>query len=312
MFARSALTGALMLGSAPLAAQRPALPAVDRDRLAEGFRLAAAVADSVWPGWGRTPFEVLLVTPAHEFLVRPARQPAGFESVGFDSVLGGEVWVRPRVFAPTLLATFPAFGLPPTVVIGQAEQTGQTPTRWVVTLLHEHFHQLQMGDSGYVAAAQRLGLGDDEAGMWMLNYPFPYDSAPVRRAFDAISVALATAVSAIATDSFPARVGSVPHHLADFTGALSPADQRYFWFQVWQEGVSRYVELRVATAGGPAYAPAARDIRADIERHLAAPDLAARRRESFYALGAALALVLDETDPTWRERYLTHKFAPLF
>lgn len=291
----------------------PALPEADRARLAESYRVASAVAESVWTGWGAVPFEVVLVTADHEYLIRPARTPRDFHPLGVDSTLGGEVWVRPRTFAPDLLATFPAFGLPPTVVVGQPERTGKTAPEWVISLLHEHFHQLQMGDSDYVASAARLDLaGGDESGMWMLNWPFPYDSAPVRAAYDTLSLALAAAVSAIGTDSFTARVGPVPHGVASLVATLSPAAQRYFWLQIWQEGVSRYVELRVAQAAGPPYAEVARRLRMGVLRALAQPDLPANRRSSFYALGAGLALVLDEIDPEWRARYRTKKFAPLF
>jgi hypothetical protein len=296
-----------------LAAQRPALPDADRALLAESFRIAATVADTVWPGWGAVPFEVVLVTADHEFLVRPARTPRDFEPLGFDSVLGGEVWVRPRTFPPDLLATFPAFGLPPTVVIGQPEPTGKSPAEWVISVLHEHFHQLQMGDSDYVSAAAHLDLaGGDQSGMWMLNWPFPYDSAAVQAAYDTLSLVLAGAVSAIGTDAFTSRVTPVPLALASLVATLSPAAQRYFWLQVWQEGVSRYVELRVAEAAGAAYAGLAQRLRLAIIRELTQPDLAARRRGSFYALGAGLALVLDVTDPGWRARYRAKKFAPLF
>jgi hypothetical protein len=291
----------------------PALPEADRARLAESYRLAAAVADSLWPGWGAVPFEVVLVTADHEYLVRPARTPRDFQSLGLDSMLGSEVWVRPRTFAPDLLATFPAFGLPPTVIVGQPERTGKTDPEWVISALHEHFHQFQMGDSDYVAAAARLDLaGGDETGMWMLNWPFPYDSAPVRAAYDTLSLALAAAVAAIGSDAFTARVGPVPHAVADLVATLSPAAQRYFWLQIWQEGVSRYVELRVAEAAGPPYADVARKLRRGVLRALAQPDLAAHRRSSFYALGAGLALVLDVIDPEWRARYRAKKFAPLF
>lgn len=297
----------------PLGAQQATLPAAERTALVEAFRLADAVADSIWPGWGSVPFEVLLVTAEQEFLLRPVRAPAGFEPLGRDSVLQHDVWVRPRTQSPDLLAAFPLFGLPPTVVAGGITATARTAPEWVIALMHEHFHQLQMGDSDYMAAAAALDLaGGDSTGMWMLQYPFPYDSEPVRRAFDRLSVAVAGALTATDAEAFATRVARVPVALADFLGQLSPAEQRYFWFQVWQEGISRYTELRVARAAGDRYAEVAGNLRAGIERELAEPDLAGRRRISFYAMGAGLALVLDDTDPSWRERYRTHKFAPLF
>ena len=40
---------------------------------------------------------------------------------------------------------------------------------------------------------------------------------------------------------------------------LPAADDRYLAFQMWQEGVARYTELRVARlAGAPPYAPGGR------------------------------------------------------
>ncbi len=42
---------------------------------------------------------------------------------------------------------------------------------------------------------------------------------------------------------------------------------------------------------------------------LAEPRLAERQRVAFYAAGAALAELLDDTAPLWRERYLSRKFA---
>src|SRR6478735_7598506 len=35
----------------------------DRIRIAEAFRLAAAVGDEIWPAWTSAPFAILLVTP---------------------------------------------------------------------------------------------------------------------------------------------------------------------------------------------------------------------------------------------------------
>ena len=320
------LLAALVVVAAPLAAQRPTLPPATRVQLAEGFRLAAALADSIWPGWGGTGFEVLLVTPEHEFLVNSRRAPEGFEALPDDSLLG-PVRVRPRVFQPGLLATFPAFGLPATVVIGLPENTGKHSSAWVITLLHEHFHQRQWRDSAYLPDVQALGLArGDESGMWMLNFPFPYDSAPVQRRMRVLARALAGAVRALGTDSFPVRVRAVPPALDALTSSLSEDDRKYFWFQIWQEGVSRYVEVVTAEWAARAYAPTpafaalpdykafapvAQDLKALIVTELEQSDPAQSRRVLFYPLGAALALVLDRTDPAWRQRYFARRFQPL-
>ena len=50
----------------------------------------------------------------------------------------------------------------------------------MLTVLHEHFHQLQQSQPGYFQGVEALGLsGGDQTGMWMLNYPFPYKTPAV-------------------------------------------------------------------------------------------------------------------------------------
>jgi hypothetical protein len=132
--------------------------------------------------------------------------PSGWTHAEPVAGLAGPVWQRARVFSPTFLATFPAFGGSPVVIIGRAQTTGKRSTAWVLTVLHEHFHQLQMSRAGYFAAVNALDLAaGDTTGMWMLNYPFPYDSAPVARAMTAVAQELAETVehpSAARRDAF--------------------------------------------------------------------------------------------------------------
>ena len=86
----------------------------------------------------------------------------------------------------------------PTIVIGQAENTDKkTSTPWVVTMLHEHFHQLQYSQPGYYDDVNALGLSrGDQGGMWMLNYPFPYDWPEMKEHFSILSKLLADALQA--------------------------------------------------------------------------------------------------------------------
>ena len=58
----------------------------------------------------------------------------------------------------------------------------------------------------------------------------------------------------------------------------------------------------------PAQAAAAARLRQEILSELASADLQNRRRVSFYALGAGLALLLDQDGADWKARYLTDKF----
>ena len=130
----------------------PQLREIDRIRLAEAFRLADAIGDKIWPGWSKASFAVLLVTPEWEYLLRHPQPTKDFTLLGEDNLLQSKVWYRKRTQRVDFLATFPAVGMTPTIVIGQAENTSEkTSTPWVVTLLHEHFHQLQWHDPRYLA-----------------------------------------------------------------------------------------------------------------------------------------------------------------
>lgn len=306
---------ALLAGLAvprPAGAQFPSVPSDDRVRLAEAFRLSDRVGERVWPGWDRAPMAVLLVGDSVEYLVgHPAPTPE-FVPLGVDTVLGREVLARRRVFPPNLLATFPAVGGVPTIVVGSAARTNRTSAAWVVTLLHEHFHQLQYTLPDYQRGVAALDLTrGDTTGMWMLDYPFPYDSAPVAAAAQRVADALG--------DRDGARAA-----WEAFTATLAAADARYLEFQVWQEGVARWVEYavtRAAAADGGAPAPAFRALpdhetyaalaerqQRQLAAELAPLALPERRRVAFYPLGASIALLLDRQGPGWKRRYTAEPF----
>src|SRR5579871_5725130 len=176
--------------AAQLGAQAaPRISDTDGTRIREAYRLASQVGDRIWPAWHEAPFALILVTPDFEYLVHHANPSADFARSGTDTLLGGAVYYRKRVFGTGMQATFPAVNGINTIVIGQAENTSdKNSTRWVLTTLHEHFHQLVYSQPGYYADAAKLGLAHgDETGMWMLNYPFPYDSARVQQKFTAMT-----------------------------------------------------------------------------------------------------------------------------
>src|SRR5438128_10277898 len=99
----------LLVQTAP-AQDSPRLSETDRVRLAEAFRLGAALGDKIWKQWSQAPFAVLLVTPEQEFLVRHPKPSSDFALIGYDPNLKSNVYVRKRVFQTHLLATFPAVG----------------------------------------------------------------------------------------------------------------------------------------------------------------------------------------------------------
>lgn len=301
------------------AASAQAIPDGDRIRLAEAFRMSDQLGDRIWPGWSQAPFAVLLVTPEFEYLVRHDKPSADFERIGYDELLKSAVFRRPRQFPPNLQATFPAVNDVPTVVIGQPANTqSKDSTAWVAVVMHEHFHQLQTSQPGYFAGVAALDLAKgDRTGMWMLNFPFPYQSPQV----GASVTSLAKAVRDPGTTT--AGYAQLRTQLMQ---SVAPDEARYAGFQLWQEGLARYTEIRIAEWAAANYVPSpafkalpdyrpfgehALALRQRVETQLAKANLASDKRILFYALGAAEGMLLDRTAPDWKGRYLSQPFDTL-
>lgn len=305
----------------------PVLGNADRVRLAEAFRLGETLGNQVWPEWNKAPFAVLLVTPDHEFLIRHPKPSADFALLGHDSLLNSNVYFRKRVFQPHLLATFPAIqgSVVSTIVIGQAENTSKkTSTPWVITVLHEHFHQLQNSQPTYYEDVAALKLsGGDQTGMWMLNFPFPYKSPEVGQQFETLSRQLFDILQTKPPKLFRSKLKTYLEARQQFEKLLSPDDFRYFSFQVWQEGIARYTEYLIAVLAAKSYKPSREfkalsdyepfskvttELKRNLLKELSTLKLAEHQRSAFYPFGAAEGLLLDRIKPNWRQRYFTQKF----
>jgi len=326
MKSKLVLTLTLLLLVPSISAQeKPSLTDVDRIRLAEAFKLGNALSDRIWKDWNKAPFAVLLVTPEYEFLIRHPQPSKDFSLVGYDSLLQSQVYFRKRQFSPKLLATFPAVGGVSTIVIGQAENTdAKTSTPWVVTLLHEHFHQLQDSQPNFYAEAAGLNLSrGDQSGMWMLNYAFPYDSPAVKQQFSIVSRLLAHALRAKKKSDVSAKVAGYLAARRQLQTMLNRDDYTYLSFQVWKEGIARYTEYRIAELAATKYRAGrrfrglrdfssfesvAQGIMSRILRELSSLELENYKRVAFYPLGAGEGLLLDKVNPQWRRRYFTEKF----
>jgi hypothetical protein len=292
------------------------LPADDGVRLHEFYRLAAQIEDGIWPGWSQVPDPVLLVTSNGEFLAHFPSAPAGFQ-VSADGFV-----TRPRQLDTHFQATLPIFGPPAVILVGEPGSTAsKTSTPWLIMLMHEHFHQMQDAQPGYWDAVKALGLSHgDQSGMWMLNYPFPYTDPNIARSFAQLRDQLIVALSESDGKEFDKAAQQYLGLRRQFFAQLSPEDHKYLSFQLWQEGMARYTEIRAAEEANDyeptplyraladyepfsAYAKRARSKTIEGLRQV---DIAKAQRAAVYPFGAAEGLLLDRLDPKWKLTYFKH------
>ncbi|HET7041725.1 MAG TPA: hypothetical protein VFI13_06890 [Gemmatimonadales bacterium] len=286
----------LALGVVP-AAEGQALPAGVDSGVALASRLAQTSGDRLWPGWSDAPSQLLIIGDSVE---------------SFVPAFGAAVkWTRPRVFPPAIQATFPAVDGVPTIVIGPPAASHQPVERWALTLLHEHLHQLQYSRPDYYPRLAALDLArGDSTGMWALNFPFPYDSAPVAAALQRWAAAMASALRASAAGG-RLDLREVRASRAALDALLAPDDLRYLNFQLWQEGVPRWTELAIARDGVAHGLIGAGELQWQQDRvvgGLERLDPAGDRRVIVYALGAAVAELLTREGKPWRQTYFDRMF----
>jgi hypothetical protein len=318
------LFAAALLSTTLVAQQPKPVPAIDATRIGEFYRLAPQIDDKIWPGWSKTPAPLLLVTDSTEYLTHFENPPKEFQKAG------DEFYARPRQFSPNMQATFPAFGFPPVIVIGEPANTqSKTSTPWLFVVMHEHFHQLQWAQPGYLKAIDDLGLDrGDKTGMWMLNYPFPYEEPETAASFAHLRDGLLAALSEVDQQKFAPLAKAYLKERKQFFAQFLPGDRKYFSFQLWQEGVARYTQIKAAEAAAdyqpteafaalPDYTPFsayALTVRARTLDELKHIDMSQAKREVVYSFGAAECLLLDRLNPNWKAEYFQHLLTtePLF
>lgn len=314
------------------------LPRADELRIREFYRLAPQIEGQVWPGWtstcatattltntastssasSSTCGPMLLVTAETEFLTHYPEPPAEFKKIGED------LYARPRKFPTALLATFPAFGAKSVIVIGEPENTeAKTSTPWLFVVMHEHFHQLQDGRPGLYEAMNGLGLAHgDQTGMWMLNYPFPYEKPALGAAFAHLRDLLLEALNQPDGEGFQSAARKYAVERKKFFAELSSDDRKYLSFQLWKEGIARYVQIKSAEAAAK-YQPTAeyaalpdyesfesyaQRARGDTMSELKKADLASWKRVVVYSFGGCEGLLLDRVEPGWKDAYFKNLF----
>lgn len=295
----------------------------DKIRIKEAITISEQAGEKIWKGINEVPFVVLLVTDSIEFLVNHPYPSEDFKLSEDDKILNTKILYRQRQFPVWYLATFPAVNGVNCIVVGTSEKTNKNSTDWVITLLHEHFHQYQFTSKNYYDEVNKLDLsGGDETGMWQLNYAFPYDNSKVIEQFKKYTSSLLNAVSNVEKKSFNKEFRNYLRQRAKLKNLLKPSDYRYFSFQIWQEGIARHTEYKFIKLLDN-YIPTHEMTQLkdfvkfkelqnklyDAElKSIMTSKLETEKRVSFYAIGFAEGILLDKRNPQWREKYLTDKF----
>lgn len=300
------------------------LPSQDKTRIAEFYRFAAATQDKLWPAWSTVPVPLVVITQSGEFLTHPSGDPQGFKSVG-----DGSFW-RERHLPVNMMITIPAAGMHSVIFMGEPVNTdAKNSTSWIMFAMHEHFHQLQQAQPGYYQHLQALGLfrGAD-TGNRMINYPFPYSDDKIDAEFDRLRVLLLHTLAEKDTAAFQHRAADYIAARKEFMNSLSADDRNYIEFQIGQEGVARYVQVRAAELG-KSYRPTrpfkklpdyvsfkelGSHLREQTLQELRNTELSTAKRAAVYSFGAAEGMLLDRIHPGWTHHYFEHMFAlaPLF
>jgi hypothetical protein len=301
----------------------PQMRKEDKIRIREAINISSRFGDTIWAGINKVPFVVLLVTDSVEFLINHPYPSDDFTVSGEDDILKTKIFYRKRQYAKSLLATFPAINGVNCIIVGTPENTAKSSTDWIITLLHEHFHQFQYSQKDHYASVAGLDLANgDETGMWQLNYPLPYDSLPISSQYSKYAMALSNAVSDINNKDFSKLLTQYINERKKLIALFKPSDYKYFSFQLWQEGIARYTEYKflemlddytpsLEVAGLPDFIPFNKFREQFFKLHMrsvAALRFEIEKRVCFYDIGLAEGMLLDKLNPKWRSQYFTTRF----
>ena len=258
---------ALVTAIALLATSASSVPAADAARprglgddqlilLREAMQLVRTVGDDVWAGWARIPKTTLIIAPDREYLVN---LPGGSESppnfVPTDQTfMGAPVYSRQRTLSSTLRAAFPIGGVP-VAVIGAWRADVESPNQWVVGLVEQWFHLLQLYE-GEQAKVAELSLGASHEPSWLISFSFPFDDPDVGNAMLLLGQSLydfwtmGASLPRAAQRSFLAATASAALQNLRVMVTLKHGEKayKYFQLQTWRTGVARYSSILAARA----------------------------------------------------------------
>ncbi|GAB5400540.1 MAG: hypothetical protein Aureis2KO_21250 [Aureisphaera sp.] len=291
----------------------------DKIRIREAIEIRNSIGESIWKGISEVPFAIILVTETYEYLFNHPYPSNDFTLLEHDPITGSDILYRETTFPLNFEATFPAVNGLNCVVIGIPENTQSASTsRWILTLLHENFHQFQAKTPQHYDAVNGLNLSNgDETGMWQLNFPFPYDDPKANKNYQAYRQALLTCYQNLDQAQGNTHYDQYIREKKRFMNYISKNDRKYWSFQLWKEGIARYTELQYLNAlvnYSPSnelkklkdYVPF-NELRVTFLtnqlQRVIDWELSDQKRTVVYSLGMVEGVVLDHFNSNWKETY---------
>lgn len=267
---------------------------------------AASIGSELWPNYDKAPFGLLVTLEEREVLFCHGSVVDGFNALPPDPITKCDLQERGNVFPKNLLAAMPMIEGVSTIVMGTPQSTGKTEPDWTRTVFHEHFHQYQSTFDSYYKRLNSLNLSNgDNTGMWMLNYPFPYEDDNFNEALSRASRELHDAITQQDTPIHD-QVSRYLKARQELEASVPGNDWKYLELQLWAEGVARWTEIEIALRSPDhAVVESGDSLKQRAISSLLVLDGAKHGREIAYPYGAAEAILLDRCSQTWRQDYPT-------
>ena len=288
-------------------ATTPAAPQVDPfllHSIKSAHDQAASTGSKIWPNYDEAPFGLLVTLEEREVLFCHGSIVDGFSALPPDPITNCDLQERANVFPKNLLAAMPIVEGVSTIVMGTPQSTGRDEPSWTRTIFHEHFHQYQSTFDSYYQRLDELNLSNgDNTGMWMLNYPFPYEDESFNAALLKAAHELHEAITQ-SDSSFQEDVSVYLKARQELEASVSASDWKYLELQLWAEGVARWTEIEIAMRSSDhKVAESGDSLKQRTISSLLALDATKSGREIAYPYGAGEAMLLDRCNPTWRQDY---------
>jgi len=304
--------GLISCHSKSISSSQRCLSETNKTLIQEFLRLSELYGPELWSNWSNYPTAILLVEDRYEFLIGHKIKPKGFkEACEIDENF--QTYYRKRVLPKRMLASFPAFSEQPVIVIGTVENTGvKNSTDWISVLFHERFHQIQFSQKDYYKKVDSIKPNGSKDASWMLTYPFPYKDESINLVLKIMGEKLYDAVNNKNLKSYE----SYKVLKAKLSSLLSKKDFFYMQFQIWQEGVARYSEIKSlekiknkfssefkSTNGFNKNSNILDYKKKSLKKDIKSLNLIKLKRTLFYTLGYYEAEALDLFDSNWKQRY---------